>query len=268
MNVSALILAKNEAAMIEACIASVSWCAEVVVLDTGSSDDTVALAKQSGARVIETKESSFAENRNTLLAAAENEWVLYIDADERVTQELYTEIRTVVSAGMPCVGSIPRQNIFFGHYMRAGGWERDVVTRLFHVSLLEKWTGVIHESPHFSGEHMMLIAPLLHLTHRSIADGLVKSADWTLREAQLLHNANTSRVHAGTIIRKVGMEFFRRFFVRRGFADGMVGFIEAVTQAFNKFLVYGQLWELQQYPSISDRYKKIEAALKEKRNQQ
>ena len=121
-------------------------------------------------------------------------------------------------------------------------------------SVLTEWQGQIHESPAVDGQIVNLHAPILHLTHRSTRQNLLKSADWTPIEAQLLFDAGQPPITFGTLMRKGVMEFWRRAWIKKGYRDGMAGMVEAVVQALNRIMVYIQVWELQQQPSLPERY--------------
>lgn len=256
--VTACVLTYNEADMIQGCLQALTWCSEVVVLDSGSSDATVAVARSLGARVITSKEMSFAARRNELLSACKTEWILYIDADERVTPELAAEIETVISEGLADVVSFPRRNYFFGQEFKHGGWQDEVVTRGFKRSSLKGWQGKIHESPVFEGTVKRLSTPLWHFSHRSVADGLTKSAAWTPMEAKLLADSTSQKISSWTVLRKGLGEVWRRGIVQSGWKDGAPGRMEVLTQAINRMLVYMQVWELQQSPTSAQKYEQLQ----------
>lgn len=251
---TAVIIAYNEAGMIGACIETLEWCSDVVVIDNGSTDETVKIAEQKGARVITVKHASFAKLRNEALKHCKTDWILYVDVDERVTPTLAKEILVHIETNSADVFVLKRSNIFFGREFQHGGWETDQVQRVFKKDALKEWTGIVHETPQFSGTTITLKAPLIHLTHRDIASGLFKSASWTYREAELLFKAGIPKVGVLTMIRKCTMEFIRRAFLKKGYKDGEAGLVEALVQGMNKFMIYAQVWELQQDPPISHQY--------------
>lgn len=256
--ITAVIIAKNEDLMIEGCINALLWCKEILVIDNGSTDQTVAKAEALGARVISINHPSFARLRNEGLKKASNDWILYIDADERVTPTLAKEIQVNIETNQADVFLLRRQNIFYGTELKNGGWDTDQLERVFQKSSLKEWTGTIHESPQITGKKLVLQTPLIHLSHRSTRDGLEKTMDWTQREAKLFIDQNAAPVSPLIVIRKAVMEFIRRAFIKKGYKDGQVGLIEAIVQAINRALVYIQVWEMQQNPSISETYKNIE----------
>lgn len=258
ISISALIIAKNEEAMIENCIKSVGWCSEVIVIDDGSVDDTREIAESLGAHVISFKHDSFSRLREEALKRAKSEWVFYIDSDERVTPTLAKEIQVMIETTNASAFRVQRDNIFFGKKLKAGGWTDDWVERVFKKSELKGWFGEVHESPEYEGDLVDLKTKLIHFTHRDTVSGLIKTASWTPMEARELYKAGVANVTLFTLLRKGFMEFFRRGILKKGYKDGMTGWVEAVIQGINRVLVYIQVWELQQKPSISEKYQKKE----------
>lgn len=245
--------------MIVNCIDTLSWCDEVLVIDSGSVDDTAKLAETAGARVISLAHRSMARLRNEALKRVKTDWLFYVDADERVTPTLAKEIMVLLETKDDVAAlSMARQNIHYGKIMHHGGWNQDWVTRVFAHEQLQGWKGLIHESPHFTGQELKLKTPLIHLTHRNTADGLKKTIAWTPIEADLLAQHETKPVKLGTILRKGLMEFMRRGIFKLGFKDGLEGWIEAVVQGINRMLVYIQLWERQRQPNLEETYQQIE----------
>lgn len=255
--ISAIVIAQNEAEMIANCLETLKWCDEVIVVDNESTDHTAEIADRWGARVVEGK-GSFADLRNQGLHKCKADWLLYIDADERVIPSLAKEIRGVVLDTTHDALSVNRSNVLYGHVLEHGGWNQDRVVRLFRREKLLKWEGEVHEHAVIEGTTGELKTQLLHLTHRNIVDGLIKSAHWTPIEARLLFEAGIPKVKASTIIRKGVMEVWRRIVVKQGYKDGGAGWVEALVQGMNRMLVYMQVWELQQKPSLPERYQKFE----------
>lgn len=255
--VSAIVIARNEAEMISNCLDTLTWCDEVVVIDNQSIDHTAEIAERWGARILKGS-GDFATLRNLGLQKCKADWLLYIDADERVIPTLAKEIRTVIVDTTHNAFRLSRSNVLYGHLLTHGGWQNDKVVRLFRRESLVKWEGEVHEHAVSEGTTGELKTQLLHLTHRSIVDGLHKSSQWTPVEAKLLYEAGIPKVKATTIIRKGVMEVWRRIVKQKGYQDGVVGWVEALVQGINRMLVYMQVWELQQKPSIPERYQKYE----------
>ncbi len=260
-SITAVIIAQNEANMIQNCINTLRWCSEILVIDDGSTDDTPNIAENAGARLVSFKSSSFKRLREEAQKHVRTEWILYIDADERVLPTLAKEILVSIETNAASALSMRRKNIHFGAEMEHGGWQNDWVTRVFKTESLKGWHGDIHESPTFEGDVKQLTTRLLHLSHRNTISGLKKSIEWTPMEAQQIFEASTDPVSFSTILRKGFMEFIRRGILGAGHKDGTAGLVEACTQGINRMLVYMQVWEMQQQPSLPDRYKKYEDAV-------
>lgn len=263
--ITAVVITKNEEKMIVNCLACLSWCEQIIVVDSGSDDHTVELAEQQNAQIIRASTSSsqslsFADLRNSVLPKLKTDWVVYIDTDERVSPTLSQEILVNIETSPANALAIHRENMMYGQVFTHGGWD-EWVTRVFRVSTFEKWIGDIHESPTFTGDIARLHTSLLHLTHRNTVDGLNKTISWTPIEAKLLAEANVPPVTVWTLLRKGTMEFLRRAFFKKGYQDGQAGLIEAVVQGINRILVYIQVWELQQHPSLTAKYEEQELAI-------
>ena len=255
---TAVILVKNEAQMIAACIDTLSWCTSILILDDGSTDETVQIAESKGASVISFSHRSFARKRDEALKRVKTPWVMYIDADERITPTLAKEILVQLETSGATALRVQRTPIYFGKTLRFGGWGNDFATRIFKTTALSGWQGDVHESPQYSGSLLTLKTPLIHLTHRDVVSGLYKTASWTPIEAEALFKANEAPVTFMTLLRKGFMEFFRRVVLQQGYRDGMTGLVEASIQAMNRVLVYMQVWERQQKPPILECYQVIE----------
>ncbi|MEN8252824.1 MAG: glycosyltransferase family 2 protein [Patescibacteria group bacterium] len=253
-SISAIIIAKNEESMIANCIDTVAWCDEVLLINNNSTDGTTQLARNMGVRVVDFHSDSFAKIRTEALLKAKTDWIFYIDADERVTPKLSQEILVNIETAEVPVLKIKRKNMMYGKYFNHGGWQNDWIERVFLRSSLTGWKGVVHESPLYKGEVKKLHHELIHLTHRNTQSNFIKSAQWTKKEAKLLFKAKTKKVTLVTLFRKSTMEFLRRTIIFGARKDGMEGLIESLVQGMNKFLVYLQLWELQQKPSLEEKY--------------
>ena len=143
---SALIIARNEEAMLANCIATLRWCNQILVLDDGSTDDTAKIAEQSGAKVIAFRHNSFARKREELLKRAQTDWVFYIDADERVVPTLAKEMMVVAETQKADAMRYRRNNIYYGQLLKYGVWGSDFVTRACMRESITGWCGDIHES--------------------------------------------------------------------------------------------------------------------------
>ncbi len=244
---SIITITLNEEKVLKGCLESAKWADELIVLDGGSTDKTLAIATKYQARIVaqEVKEKDWAAWHNQGMKKASSEWVFYLDADERITPELKKEIQKVIKDKRFNAYAIPRQNILLGKAMRFGGWYPDYQIRLFIKKKLLRWEGEVHERPIFQGALGYLQKPMLHLTHRDLVS-MVKNANWrSAIEARLLYQANHPPVVGWRIVRVMISEFFDRFLKKQAWRDGVVGWIEGLFQVFNKFLIYARLWELQ-----------------------
>lgn len=246
MILSGVVITKNEEQMIGDCLLSLQFCDEIIVVDTGNTDQTNAIARKLGARIVRSTGGDYSRWRNVGLKVARSDWVLYVDADERVTPLLKKEIEQVMSAKeAKSAYAIPRRNVFLGREMHYGGWGNDYVPRLFQRKSLSKWQHPLHEEPVFAGEMGKLEQPLVHLSHRDLSSMLDKTLDFTGYEARLRLEAKHPPVVAWRIVRVMATEFWLRFGKLSAWRDGVEGIIDGVFQVFNAFVIYARLWEMQ-----------------------
>jgi (heptosyl)LPS beta-1,4-glucosyltransferase len=243
-----IIAAKDEAAEIAECIASVSWAAEVIVVENDSSDDTVTLATAAGATVFSHPFTTIGRQRNAAIARAKNEWILVVDADERGTPEMRDEIaRTLSGSGAAVAYRVKRRNFFLGREIRHGGWERDRPVRLFHCRMRYDERPV-HEHVMTDGIVDDLTAPLLHYPYASLGEYFAKLDRYSRWWAEQ-NFARGRRTGAWTIAVKPPARFFSMYILRAGFLDGAAGVIVAVLAAMSVAAKYARLWELQRMPA-------------------
>lgn len=245
---SVIVITKNEARHIRACLKSVSFADEWIVVDSGSTDDTVALAEAAGARVIQTKDwPGFGPQKNRALAAARGQWVLSLDADERVTPELAQRIREAIAAPSPRADAytFSRLSSMCGVWIRHGDWYPDHVLRLFRRDRARFSDDLVHESVVCRGrvEHLGG-AELLHESIPTIENNLHKLDRYTTERAQQQFR-DGKRGSLGKAIGHGLWAFLRCYVVRRGFLDGAMGFVVAVGVAEGVFYRYLKLWMLE-----------------------
>ncbi len=245
-NISALILAKNEEQMIADCIKQLSFASEVIVLDQNSTDKTVKVAEGLGAKVYKSDSEDFAQNRNTLRSKANSDWLLYIDADERLDAKVISEIiEKIQEKDSASAYFFPRKNYMLGKWLKHGSWWPDYVPRLFKKNALLKWTGSVHESPTVEGPFAYVSSPITHLTARTVSKMLVKSIKWAKIESDLYAKANAPKVNALKILKSMFKEFIKRYFLKMGFFDYKIGLIQAIYQSLHAAIVLTYLWETQ-----------------------
>jgi len=243
--ISAVIIAKNEEAMIGDCLKSLLWVDEIVVIDNASEDKTAEIVKDSGAKVFSYTKGGFSELRNLGLKKSTSDWVFYVDADERVGPELRGEIIATIENPKALAYAIPRENIILGKKMRYGGWWPDYVKRLFKRSALSSWKGDLHEEPEFEGKMLHLKKPLMHIKHEDISQMVEKTNEWSSIEAKLLFEVHHPKMVWWRFVSVVIRELFYRLITLKGFLDGTEGVIFSIYQAWSKFLTYAKLWEMQ-----------------------
>lgn len=246
--ISTVVITKNNENKIKDCLESVkSLSGEILVIDGGSTDKTVEVARRYGARIIKQVGRGYSDWRNQGLKNAKGEWIFYLDSDERVSPELAREIELRVTSheSRTFAYAIPRKNIILGREMMHGGWWPDYVKRLFKKSALQKWVGDLHEEPVFNGNMELLKSPILHLKHDNLSEMVEKTNQWSAIEAKLLLDAGHPKMVWWRFWRIIKTEFFYRFFVKLGFLDGPEGVIYALYQTWSRFITYAKLWEMQ-----------------------
>ncbi len=249
--ISVIIGAKNEEEFIADCLESVKWADEILVfINPDSTDKTEEIAHELKVRIIEQKpkEMNFAAWHNQGLKEAKGDWLLWLDADERITPLLKDEIQTLITDHQPpfVAFAIPRRNFLLGKELKHGGWSPDYVKRLFKKKNLKKWVGELHEEPVFEGEIGLLKNPMIHLQPEKIETAFEKSIAWSGIEAELLLKADHPKMAWWRVIRMGATTLFDRLIKKRGFLDGTEGWIESIYQGFHTMIIYLRLWELQQ----------------------
>lgn len=247
ITISAVIITKNEEKMLQACIDSLSWVDEIVVIDTGSDDNTVKIAKKGKARVFEYLDGkTFSDWRNKGLHEAKGDWIFYVDADERVPKALQSEIlKTISSSAIFTSYAIPRSNIIFGQEFRFGGFWPDYVKRLYKREALKRWIGELHEEPVVTGDMGHLKSHLMHDKHETIFEMVEKTNRWSAIEAKLMYDAHHPPMNIVRFTTAMLREFWYRMIKKQAFRDGKKGIIMAIYQVFSRFCSYAKLWELQ-----------------------
>lgn len=247
---SVIILTKNSENHIVDCIESVNLLAdEIIVIDDNSTDRTVDLADRLGARVEtlpgKAGEVNFSEKRDFGLKKAKNKWILYIDADERVTRELKQSILKVINGDSSEYHAykILRKNFYFGTHP----WPYvESLERLFLKSSLKGWKGQVHETPLVDGKIGELDGLLLHYTHTDLTSMVDKTLIWSKIEADLRFKSHHPQMTWWRFPRVMLTAFYDSYIRQKGYKAGTVGLIESMYQAFSMFITYARLWEIQQ----------------------
>ncbi|MGH8226270.1 MAG: glycosyltransferase family 2 protein [Gammaproteobacteria bacterium] len=242
---SAVIIAKNAADRLADCLDSVAFADEILVYDGGSSDATAELARARGAKVVAAPDwQGFGIQRQRAQAEAQGEWILMVDADERVTPALAEEIRAALDADDPTtVYAVPRRTWAFGRYLAHGSWWPDYVIRLYHRDRGHYNDALVHEQLEFApGTRLARFAsPLLHHTYRNLHEYLVKSAGYADSWAKARARAGRSASLSSGLVHAAGC-FTRMYLLNVGFLDGRAGFLLALLSTHSTFVKYADLW--------------------------
>ncbi len=243
---SVVILAKNEQKKIVDCFKSVMWADEVVLIDTGSTDGTLEVAKSFKVKAIRYKgKGSFSDWRDRGRKEATGDWIFYLDADERVTPLLKREIMTVITQNKFTAYARPRRNFIFNKEFKYGGQWPDYNIRLFRSRSLVSWKGDLHEDPIFKGNLGYLKNPVVHLKHESLSEMVEKTNGWSEIEAKLMYEASHPPMNISRFISAMLREFSLRMVRQKAFLDGSEGIIYAMYQVYSRFISYAKLWEMQ-----------------------
>ncbi len=240
--ISAIIIAGREEKNIGDCLESVRWVDEIIVVNSDSNDRTVEIARTFTDKVFIRKWEGYASQKNFSLQQANNEWVLSIDADERVSPELREEILALDYSEVNGF-NIPRRNYFLDKVVRSCGWSPDYQLRLFRKSKTILSDRKVHEGFVVEGEKGYLKNELIHYTHTSIAGTLEKVNEYSTLEA--IEKSERIRVTGLKIFFKTVWEFFHHFIIRRGFTDGVHGLMVSIIHAMTKAQTYMKIWEMQ-----------------------
>lgn len=241
--ISAVIIVKNGENLIADCIDSLSLADEIIVIDNNSEDRTAEVAERLNTKVYKSDSKDFSELRNIGLEKARFEWILYIDADERVSQELAKNIKDEIKKdSLLSAFKLQRKNFYFKNVE----WPCiEKIERLFKKSALKKWQGKLHESPSFTGEVGELDGYLLHHTHNDLSSMLEKTIEWSKIEADLRFGANHPKMSWWRFPRVMINAFFNSYIKQKGYKAGTGGLVESIYQSFSMFITYARLWEIQ-----------------------
>ncbi len=234
--VTVTLITRNEAANIAAALASVAWADEVVVVDSESSDETAAMARQAGARVEIRAWPGYSDQKNYAASIAGNDWILSLDADERVTPALADEIKAVLSGEPARRGyRVPRVSHYLGRWIRGTDWYPDYQLRLYDRRA-GRWNGrVVHESVALDGEPGVLRQDLEHYPYRDISHHLATIDRYTtLAAGQMRANGKVPSIAAVAL--HPPFAFLRNYLLRGGFRNGSAGFTVSVLNSYYVFL--------------------------------
>jgi|SRR3989344_3476727 len=243
--ITAAIIAKNEQSQIKECIESLAWCQEIIVVDDDSSDKTASIARASGARVYQRSlNGDFATQRNFALSKSSNDWVIFVDADERVSKQLRDEIQSMLYAfSHPYEGFlINRQDTLWQKKLQYGEVGNKQLIRIGKKTS-GQWIGRVHEAWDVSGKIGTLKQPLNHFPHQTISEFLQEINYYTDIRASLLYEKQIT-TNIFLIFGYPLAKFIKLYLFAQGFRDGMPGLIVAIMMSFHSYLVRSKLWML------------------------
>lgn len=246
MKLSAVISTYNSAGVIKDCLESLEFVDEIVVVDHKSGDDTVALVKKYTKRIYEEPNdpSGIDIQKNVGFTKAKGDWILSIDADERVTPELAREIKHVIGEISPVAYKIPRKNIIFGKWIEHSLWWPDYQLRLFQKGKGRYVAINVHKDLHVDGPVGQLEHPMTHENYQTLSQYLQKMDVYTENEADSLVRDNV-HMQWTDALRLPLADFLKTFFLQAGYKDGLHGLILSILQAFYAFLVFAKVWQKQ-----------------------
>lgn len=245
---SVTVITLNEAAHIDACLASAAWADELLVIDSGSTDGTPDLARARGARVIVRDWPGYSAQKNTAAAEAAHDWILSLDADERVTPELGAEIRELLASEPTAAGyRMPRVTWHLGRWIRTTDWYPDLQLRLYDRRRARWRARRVHESVETDGPVGRLRHELQHYAYRDIAHHHMTMDRYTSLAAAEMHDAGR-RAGVADLVLHPPVAFLRNYVLRRGFVDGVPGLIVSAMNAHYVFLKFAKLWALDRAP--------------------
>jgi len=245
--VTAYTLTYNEAHQLRDVLESVKWAGEIIVVDSFSTDGTVEIAREFGAKVISTEFCGFGKLRNLALDAAKHDWIFSIDADERCTPELADEIRRELEGG-PAFDAylVPRKSHFLGKWMRHSGWYPDYrQPQFFNRARMRYADDLVHEGYVLNGRLGYMHEHILQFPWPTIEVATAKLQRYSTLMAQR-YAAMNRRVTLGRLVGSPVAMFLKIYVVQQGFRDGWHGLVLAGLYAYYTFLKYATLWELRE----------------------
>ncbi len=240
--ISAVVLTKNEEKNIRECLDGLKWCDEILVIDDNSEDKTEEIARLEGARVIKSRvNSNFAGQRNFALDRASFDWIFFVDADERVSQELAEEIREKVKNTTAAGFFVKRRDFFMGKRLKYGETGRIKLLRLARRGS-GQWRRTVDEQWVIEGERRTLKNPLAHYSHPTLTDFLTTINERSGLNAECFYKEGRETGPGEWL--KPAAKFFQNYFLKFGFLDGTAGFVFAVLMSLHSFMVRGKLYLL------------------------
>lgn len=244
--ISVIIITKNEAQNIEDCIKSAAFANEILILDSGSTDDTIQLSKELDAKVIQTGWPGFGAQKNRAIKEASGDWIFSLDADERISESLAKEILQAIHGSSFTVFDVPRSSLYVSKFMNHSGWSPDRTKRLFKKGKAHFSESKVHESLQSSNLIGHLQEPLIHYSFRDFETVLKKVNEYSSLSAEEFFLRKKQKSSLKKAVFHGFWAFFRTYILRAGFLDGREGFMLAVSNAEGVYYRYLKLMLLQQ----------------------
>ena len=243
---SVILATYNEEKNIKDCLESVKWADEIVIVDGSSVDKTVEIAKKYTNKIfVRENPLMFHINKQIAIEKATGEWILYLDADERVAKELKEEILSTLKKPAFTGYWIPRRNIIFGKWIKHAGWYPDFQLRLFKNGKAYLPCKSVHEQPVLKGKAGYLKTDLIHFNYRTVAQFVRKLNELYTENDKNVFLAQGKKVSPLDAIRFPKNEFLKRFFREEGYKDGLHGLVLSLLQSFSALVLFAKLWEEQ-----------------------
>lgn len=243
VKISVIVITLNEEKNIADCLKSVGWANEIIVVDSNSTDATREIARQYTAQIFNVDWQGYAENKNIALGHCQGDWILWLDADERITPELAQEIQLAIQTDANYAGyKMPRKAFFLGRWIQHCGWYPGHVLRLFRRNRARFNNNLVHEGVEITGPIGQLKNNMLHFTDPDLNHYLWKFNRYTSLAAQQLYERGF-KVKLWDILLRPWHTFMKMYFFKAGFLDGMQGFILSLLSGWYVFAKYAKVWE-------------------------
>jgi len=243
--VSATLITYNEEVNIEEALQSLAWADEIVVVDSGSTDATLDICRRYNAAIFHRHWTGFVDQKNYAVSQAAHDWIIALDADERIGSELAREINDLRRAGFQMAGyRIPRVAYFMGRWIRHGDWYPDYQLRLFDRRRSLWRGGLVHESVRVEGTPGFLRGEIQHYTYRSLSDYLRRLETYSTLAARD-YQAGGRKASLARMLGNPCAAFLKGYLLKRGFLDGAPGLMVAILGAVSVFFKYAKLYELE-----------------------
>lgn len=241
--ISATIITNNEEANIERCLKSLKWVDEIIIVDSFSTDKTIEICKKYNCKIFQTEWKGFGKTKKFAVENSSNDWILSIDSDEVVTDELKNKIENILVKPDFYGCNIKRKSFYLGKEIKHCGWDKDFPLRLFNRRFGNFNENIVHESVVLNGDKTKIYEPLLHYTYPTLSSHISK-----MNRYSDLANEKISKEKKYSITSSIffGMnKFIKMYFLQKGFLDGKIGFLLSMHSAFGVYLKYIKVWQKQ-----------------------